>query len=142
MQPITFAEARVFIEEHHRHHGTPVSHKFSIAANDGQKVVGVVVVGRPVARHYDDGYTLEVARCCTDGTKNACSLLYGAAWRAAKALGYRRIVTYTLISEDGASLRAAGWTVLHKTQGGTWNREGRPRVDKAPLEPKLCWEAP
>lgn len=141
LQPITFKEACAFVRLHHRHHAPSVGHKFSIAANDGAKVVGVVTVGRPVARHLDNGWTLEVTRCTTDGTRNAASLLYGAAWRAAKALGYRRLITYTLASEAGTSLRAAGWTALYQTEGGSWDRPSRPRVDTAPLGQKQLWEA-
>ncbi len=142
LQPITFAEAAAFVRQHHRHHIPPVGHKFSIGLNDGEVVVGVIIVGRPVARHYDDGYTAEVTRCCVlDGVPHANSKLYAAAWRAARAMGYRRLITYTLPSESGASMRAAGWRVLHETSGGSWNRDGRPRVDKHPTVPKLCWTA-
>ena len=141
LQPITFAEAAAFVRAHHRHHAPSVGWKFGIGVNDGTGVVGVVVVGRPVARHLDDGATLEVTRCCTDGTPNAPSMLYGAAWRAAKALGYRRLVTYTLAEEPGTSLRAAGWTVVGQTTGGSWNRPGRPRVDTHPIGQKTIWEA-
>jgi hypothetical protein len=101
----------------------------------------LVTVGRPVARHFDDGYTAEVTRCCTDGTPNACSKLYAAAARAAKALGYRRLITYTLKSEPGTSLKAAGWRVVWEVKGRTWSCKSRPRVDKAPTEDKLLWEA-
>lgn len=141
LQPITFAEACEFVRRHHRHHLPPQGHKFSIAVNDGQKVVGVIIVGRPVARHLDDGWTLEVTRCCTDGTKNAASMLYAAAWRAARAMGYKRMITYTLAEEPGTSLRAAGWRVVYQTQGGTWNRPSRPRIDKHPTGQKTLWEA-
>jgi hypothetical protein len=112
-----------------------------IAVNDGSTVVGVIVVGRPVARHLDNGLTLEVTRCCTDGTKNAASMLYGAAWRATKALGYQRLITYTLNTEPGTTLRAAGWKCLYETDGGSWSCPSRPRVDTHPLQKKLCWEA-
>jgi hypothetical protein len=141
LQPITFAEAAAFVHQHHRHHKPPVSHKFSIAVNDGQKVVGVIIVGRPVARGLDDTWTLEVTRCCTDGTPNAASKLYGAAARAARALGYKRLVTYTLKSESGTSLKAAGWKWLYDTRGGSWNCESRPRVDKHPIGQKSLWDA-
>lgn len=141
LQPIPFDEACEFIRQHHRHHLPPVGHKFSIACNDGERVVGVVTVGRPVARHYDNGYTLEVTRCCTDGTKNAASMLYGAAWRAAKALGYKRLITYTLREELGTSVRAAGWRELGNAGGGSWNCASRPRVDKHPTGIKTLWEA-
>ena len=106
------------------------------------KVVGVAIVGRPVARMLDNGWVLEVNRCCTDGTRNACSALYGAAWRAARALGYRRLITYTLPSEGGASLRGAGWRVVGQTTNvNGWSCPSRPRVDTHPLQAKLCWEA-
>lgn len=98
-------------------------------------------MGRPVARHQDDGWTLEVTRCCTDGTKNAASMLYGAARRAAFNLGYKRIITYTLQTEPGTSLRAAGWNELGVAGGGTWNRRGRPRVDTHPTGKKKLWES-
>lgn len=140
LQPITYKEACVFIEKHHRHHLPPQGWKFGIAVNNGEKIVGVVTVGRPVARHFDDGWTLEVTRCCTDGTKNAASCLYGAAWRAVKAMGYKRLITYTLQSEPGTSLKAAGWKKVRQTRGGSWNCKSRPRVDKHPTEPKILWE--
>lgn len=138
--PITLAEANAFIEHHHRHHGPVTGHKFSIAASDKIGVRGVVIVGRPVSRMLDDGWSLEVNRCCTDGTRNACSMLYGAAWRAAKAMGYRRLITYTLQEEGGASLRAAGFELIGKAGGGNWNTPSRPRVDTEHRQIKLRWE--
>lgn len=141
LQPVTFAEASQFIKDHHRHHLPPQGWKFGIAVNDGKKVVGVITVGRPVARMYDDGLTLEVTRCCTDGTRNAPSALYGAARRAAFSLGYKRLITYTLRSEPGTSLRGAGWKSIGEAGGGTWNRSGRHRVDSHPTEIKTLWEA-
>lgn len=107
--PLSLREAREFIERHHRHNEPPKFWKFGCGLSDGERLVGVVVVGRPVSRVLDDGYTLEVTRCCTDGTKNACSMLYGAAKRAARALGYRRLITYTLEEEPGSSLLASGF---------------------------------
>jgi len=107
---------------------------------EGDKLVGVVIVGRPVARGFDNGWTAEITRCCTDGTKNAASMLYAAAWRAARAMGYRRLITYTLIEEPGTSLRAAGMKEIGKTKGGSWNCPARPRTDKAPLGQKTLWE--
>ena len=140
--PITFAESRAFIARHHRHHPAPLSHKFSVAVADGSGVIrGVATVGRPVARHLDNGWTLEVNRACTDGARNANSMLYGAAWRVAKALGYRRLITYTLETEGGASLRGAGWRCLGARGGGSWDCKSRPRVDKSPTQTKLLWEA-
>ena len=142
--PTTLAEANAFIEQHHRHHKPVPGAKFSIAvADDEDKVRGVAIVGRPVARFVDDGWTLEVNRVATDGTKNACSMLYGAAWRAAKALGYTKLITYTLNTEPGTSLKAAGWQLIGSTGGDTWNRPNasRPRVDTHPLQGKLKWQA-
>ena len=141
LQPITYPEACRFITDHHRHHLPPQGWKFGIAVNDGVNVVGVVTIGRPVARGLDNGYTLEVTRCCTDGTPHVASKLYAAAWRACRALGYRRLVTYTLIEEVGTSLRAAGWKALYETTGGSWNCQSRPRVDTAPIGQKTLWEA-
>uniref|UniRef100_A0A6M3KJ56 N-acetyltransferase domain-containing protein n=1 Tax=viral metagenome TaxID=1070528 RepID=A0A6M3KJ56_9ZZZZ len=140
LQPITFKEASEYITEHHRHHKPPVSWKFGIAVNDGENVVGVITVGRPVSRHLDNGWTAEVNRCCTDGTKNASSMLYSAAWRAARAMGYRRLITYTLVTEPGASMRAAGWKAIGETAGGSWSCKSRPRVDTHPLGQKTLWE--
>lgn len=140
LQPIDFSEACEFIRQHHRHHKPPQGHKFSIAVNDGEKIVGVVMVGRPPARLRDNGWTAEVTRCCTDGTPHAASKLYAAAWRAARAMGYEKLITYTLIEETGTSLKAAGWKLVGKAGGGTWNRKARPRVDKHPTGQKLLWE--
>lgn len=117
LRPIGYKEACEFIDRLHRHHRPPQGHKFSIGADDGSGLVGVVCVGRPVARKADNGWTAEVTRLCTDGSENACSLLYGAAARAAKAMGYRKIITYILGSETGASLRASGWTLNGTTPG-------------------------
>ena len=109
VRPITLKASCEFIKQHHRHNKPPVGHKFSIAVYAGDALVGVATASRPVARHFDDGRTLEVSRTCTDGTKNANSMLYGSVWRAAKAMGYLRCITYTQHDETGASLRGAGW---------------------------------
>ena len=138
--PLDLSEANAFIVQHHRHHGIVVGHKFSIGAVIVDKVVGVAIVGRPVARYRDDGLTLEVTRLCTDGTKNACSFLYGACARAAFALGYKRIGTYILKSEPGASLKAANWHLVGETPGKSWSVPSRPRVDKHPLQGRLLFE--
>ena len=104
--------------------------------------VGVCIVGRPVSRFLDNSWTLEVNRCCTDGSKNACSMLYGAAWRVAKGLGYKRLITYTLPEEGGASLKASNWTLIGERGGGNWNSPSRPRIDTAEYlqGQKLLWE--
>lgn len=142
IQPISFSEACDFINEHHSTHDAPPHWKFGCGVSDGENVVGVVVVNRPVSRHYCDGWTLEVTRCCTDGTHNAASKLYAAAWRAARALGYKRLITYTLRDmEEGIPLKAAGWEVVHETAGGgSWDRDNRPRVTTAPQAQKTLWE--
>lgn len=147
--PITLSDAFVWVREHHRHHDAPQGGLFAIAAAirgdvDGPRagtLVGVAIVGKPVARMTNDGWTAEVTRLCTDGTRNACSLLYGASWRAARAIGYRKLITYTLASEPGTSLRASGFVVVGQTTGGSWSRHDRPRVDRHPLQAKLRWEA-
>lgn len=129
------------IAELHRQEVWPVpGAKFCVACSDGQKIVGVAIVGRPIARHADDGWTLEVNRVATDGTRNANSFLYGAVRRAAWAIGYKRLITYTLPQESGASLRAAGYRLIGAAGGGTWNRESRPRIDTHPTQEKLKWQ--
>lgn len=137
--PITLDEANAFVREYHRHHAPVPGAKFCVAVSTPTAIVGVAIVGRPVSRMLDDGWTLEVNRTCTDGTKNANSMLYGACRRAAFALGYRKLITYTLPSESGASLRAAGWKCLGEAGGGNWSREARPRVDTHPTQAKLKW---
>jgi hypothetical protein len=140
--PCTLARANAFVQSHHRHHGPVVGHKFSLAVADEQgSVRGVAIVGRPVARRLDDGWTLEVTRLATDGTVNACSALYGACRRATFALGYRRLVTYTLPEEGGVSLRAAGWTLIGIAGGGPWSRVNRLRTDRHPQQTKWRWQA-
>lgn len=109
IEPITFREACKFVSNYHRHNKPPRGHKFSVALRNSGELVGVAMAGRPVARHFDDGKTLEVNRTCTDGSRNANSMLYGAVWRAAKAMGYERCITYTQANESGISLRAAGF---------------------------------
>ena len=139
--PLDLDEAHMFVKRFHRHHRPSVGAKFAIGAAVDGEIVGVAVVGRPVARGAQAwGWTAEVLRLCTDGTKNACSFLYGAAWRAARAMGYRRLITYTLSSEPGTSLEAAGWKVVAKVEGRSWSSPSRPRVDKHPTQDKLRWE--
>lgn len=139
--PITFREACAWIAEHHRHHKPPQGMKLAIAAEKNGIRIGVVILGRPVARMMDDKRTAEVTRLCTDGTRNACSFLYSAARRAALAMGYDKVITYILASETGASLRASGWKFIRMAGGGSWSRPSRGRSDKAPLEEKQLWEA-
>lgn len=142
LTPITLREANEFVRVHHRHNKPVPGCKFCVAVSrfpDGV-VCGVAIVGRPVARMLDNGWTLEVNRSCTDGTPNANSMLYGACQRACFALGYTNLITYTLPSESGSSLKAAGWKCIGKAGGGKWDRESRPRVDTHPLQEKLHWE--
>ncbi len=139
--PMTLRDARDYVTAIHRHHPAPQGGLFAIGLAEGEQVVGCAIIGRPVARHNDDGFTAEVTRLATDGSKNACSMLYGAAWRAARAMGYRRLMTYTLATEPGTSLRAAGWKAVGEVKGGSWDREERPRVDKHPTQDKIRWEA-
>lgn len=139
LRPCDFQTARDFVGEHHRHNKPPVGRKFSIAVYDGNRLCGVAMVGRPIGRYLDDGLTLEVNRCCTDGTKNACSMLYGAAWRAAKALGYKHIITYTRESENGASLRASGWTFDGQAGGTHWTGQRYEQTEMVLDEMKVRW---
>ena len=138
--PCDLTHANSFVKAYHRHHGETVGHKFSLAVVDESgQVRGVAIVGRPVARMLDDGLTLEVNRLATDGARNACSILYAAAWRAAKAMGYRRLVTYILESEPGTSLRAAGWQQVGEVSARVWSCPSRPRTENPRLV-KRRWE--
>ena len=143
--PMTFGGANTFVQHHHRHHRPDKGHKFSIGAEREGHLVGVAIVGRPKGRGLDNGRTLEVTRLCTlDSSiaRHAASMLYAAAWRAARALGWKRIVTYTLASEAGTSVRAAGWVVTAKVPGRDWDTPSRPRHRSSPVqtEDKLRWE--
>ncbi len=147
VERIDLGEANAFVAAYHRHHKPVVGHLFSIAAAtadslDGgaRKIVGIAIVGRPVSRHRDDGVTAEVTRLCTDGTKDACSFLYGACAKACFALGFKRIGTYILATEPGTSLSAAGWRQIGEVRGRSWSCASRPRVDKHPTQAKLLFE--
>jgi hypothetical protein len=140
LRPVTRDIADQFIRENHRHHGVPVGALWRQAVHDDSgELVGVAVTGRPVARALDDGLTAEVTRLCTLGTPNACSMLYAAARRVAQDKGFRRGLTYILSSEDGGSLRAAGWRLLWNVKGRSWDTPSRPRTDKHPTEDKQAW---
>ena len=138
--PVSLKDANAFVAKRHRHHKPTRGHKFSIGCAAEGRLVGVAIVGRPVSRYLDDGLTLEVNRLCTTGEQNACSMLYGAAARAAKAMGYHKIITYTLDSEPGASLRAAGWTCMGRAGGKRWTGKRCPAVDLCPPQMKLRYE--
>jgi len=140
LRPISQADAFAFIREHHRHHNVPVGGLWWQAAHDSEgRLCGVAITGRPVARALDDGLTAEVTRLCTDGTMNACSILYAAARRVAIDKGFRRGLTYILNSEDGASLRASGWAHLWDVKGRSWDCPSRPRIDKHPTDDKRAY---
>lgn len=154
--PISLADANRYVAKHHSHHEPVRGHKFSIAAYEGDRLCGVVIVGRPVARKLDDGTTLEITRCCTDRTPHAASKLIAAATRAAFAMGAVRMVSYVLAEEEGVSYRAAGWTRQEQDGepvtfgGGDWSVPSRPRGEpmaallglepKYPQGPKHRWE--
>lgn len=138
IRPITFRAASEYITKHHRHHPATVGCKFCIGLFNEEKMVGCAVVGRPVSRRLDDGLTCEINRLCTDGTKNACSILYGASCRVAKAMGYKKIITYILESENGASLRASNFT-CEGVAGGTHWTGARNKGQAIPKEMKTRW---
>ncbi len=147
--PITIREAQEFVRQWHRHHDAPQGALFAAGVADSEwkssehedRPRGVAIAGRPVSRALDDGWTLEITRVAVmPNTPNCCSMLYGACRRAALALGYKRVITYTLASEPGASLRGAGFRVVADVRGESWDRPNRPRVDTHPLQDKLRWE--
>lgn len=142
--PVKFADACGFVKMWHRHHAPPVGHVFSIGVADDNDVLhGVAIVGRPIARMFDNGLTLEVTRTCTDGTRNANSMLYANAWDAAKAMGFRRLVTYTQAGESGSSLKGAGWRIVAERRPRPgWNMPSRPRELRGTEGiPRTLWEA-
>lgn len=144
--PVKLAEAIEFVRNFHRHSKPPVGGLFAVGASNGFALVGVAIVSRPVARKLDNGETAEVTRCCVhdDAPKNTCSFLYARCWQAAKALGWRKLITYTLQSESGASLRGAGWVTvaeLPPRNPGDWqSRPGR-EWQSVVGQAKFRWEA-
>jgi hypothetical protein len=142
LRPVTQREAFAFIDRFHRHHPSPTGWKCGVGVERATgELCGVITLGRPKSRVLQrDPYLIEVTRCCTDGTPNAASMLYGAAKRAAKALGYRRLITYTLQSEPGSSLRAVGFAIdKAHIRGRSWSCQSRPRTDRHALEHKTRW---
>lgn len=137
--PLTRDQANALIERLHRHHGRVVGYRFAVGAKQEGELVGCAVVGRPSARLIPQFNVAEVTRLATDGSKNACSFLYGVASRVCKELGFEALFTCILDSESGTSLRAAGWQMVRTTKGGSWDRPSRKRVDKAPTVPKQVW---
>ena len=150
IRPIKLRDANTYVAQHHRHNQPTNGHKWSLACYDDDRLCGVAIAGQPVSRKLDDGLTIEIRRVCTDGTYNACSILYGACARVARDMGYKRVVTYTLISENGASLRASGFENCGEAGGVSWDMPSRPReveqitmfgtVLKYPMEKKIRWE--
>ncbi len=138
--PLELKQANEFVDTLHRHHQPVHRDKFRVGAEVDGKLVGVAQVGRPVSRMLDDGQTLEVVRLCTDGTKDVCSFLYSRCARVAKELGYRKIITYILETENGTSLHATGWKEVAVTSGGSWDRPSRKRNTSAPTCPKRRFE--
>lgn len=137
--PITFREASNYINQNHRHHSSTVGCKFCIGIVDNDNQLhGVAVCGRPVSRHLDDGMTLEINRVCTDGARNACSMLYGACCRIAKEMGYKKVITYILESENGASLKASNFICEGKAGGTHWTG-CRNKGQRIPAEMKKRW---
>jgi hypothetical protein len=138
IRPITLREASEFINQYHRHHKPTVGCKFAVGCYVEDRMVGVAVCGRPVSRHLDDGLTCEINRLCTDGTRNACSMLYGACCRVAKAMGYKKILTYILQSENGASLKASNFQCEGIAGGVKWTGV-RDKGQNIPHEMKTRW---
>lgn len=140
IEPITLKAANEFVSKYHRHHKPTVGHKFSISCvQDGIVRGGVAICGRPVSRYLDDGLTLEINRLCTDGTRNACSILYGACARIAKNMGYKKVVTYILKSENGASLKASNFICEGEAGGEIWTGKRSGRDNGVPKEKKTRW---
>lgn len=141
--PLGLSDANEMVRQFHRHNQPVPGCKFCIGVQQGDKLVGAIIVGRPVARWYDNGHTLEVTRCATDGTRNAPSMLYAAAQRATFALGYRRLITYTRTDESGATMRGIGWKVIAERPARSWAKASiaRPREDQSEPHARLLWEA-
>ena len=148
IRPCSLKDARIFVGTHHRHNLPP---RFGLFAcrlvDDNEETIGVAIVDRPTARMLDDGRTAEISRCCTNGAANACSMLYGACVRACRALGFDAVITYTLQSESGASLKASNWKIDQMVDAQqSWNRPSRTRIQedlfgnqRRPPEPKVRW---
>lgn len=139
IKPIHLASAKEYVGQHHRHNIPPVGGKFAVGCYDEDRLCGVVICGRPTARKSDDGLTLEIYRNCTDGTPNACSKLYGAACKIAKDMGYKRVITYTLASENGASLKASNFIYEGEAGGLAWTGQRRRNYYVSPEEMKNRW---
>ena len=136
--PITFNYAKHFVQTYHRHNPNVTGCKFCIGCQDGDEIVGVAICGRPVSRYLDNGRTLEINRVCTNGAKNVCSILYGACCRIAREMGYEKVITYTLQSENGASVKASNFICDGEAGGTHWTGK-RDRGQQIPNEMKVRW---
>lgn len=139
IRPIHLRPAMEYIRQYHRHNIPPVGGKFAISCFENERLCGVAICGRPTARKLDDGTTLEIYRNCTDGARNACSKLYGACLRIAKDMGYKRVITYTLVSENGASLKASNFHFEGESGGLAWTGSRKRDYYISPEEMKNRW---
>lgn len=138
IRPITLKQANAFVKQYHRHSLPTVGCKFALGCYKDTALVGCAICGRPVSRRLDNGLTCEINRLCTDGTQNACSMLYGACCRVARAMGYKKVITYTLESENGASLRASNFKCEGLAGGLKWTGT-RDKGQNLPAEMKKRW---
>jgi hypothetical protein len=138
--PVTLEEANMFVKMYHRHHGQVLGYKFCVGVQNGSGLCGVAICGRAVARGINQRTVIEATRVCTDGARNAASFLYSRCARIAREHGYEKIITYTLASEGGTSLLAAGWMPVEEVKGRSWTCPSRPRTDKHPTVDKIRWE--
>lgn len=148
--PLTLRRANDFVAEHHRHSGRTARNggKFAVGAYEDDELVGIAIVGNPLSATLMDGVTAEVTRVCVtpEAPRNACSFLYGRCWRIWQQMGGKRLVTYTLQAESGASLRGAGWKIMgevkpHRRWSNKADADGIQRQDKDIYrQPKFRWE--
>lgn len=141
--PLTLREANAFVEKYHRHNKPCRGHRFSLGLMEGAQLVGVAICGRPISRMMCDGLTLEVNRLCVspEAPKNSCSFFYRCCWRVWSAMGGHRMITYTLQSESGSSLRGAGFRLAKEIKGAGWNRFHREReLQDVQMQDKFRWE--
>lgn len=138
--PMHLKQAQEFISKYHRHNIPPVGGKFAIGCISDGNLCGTAICGRPISRMLDNGNVLEIYRCCTNGTRNACSMLYGACLRIARNMGYKEVITYTLVSENGASLKASNFIYDGLSGGLEWTGERKRKYYVSPKERKIRWK--